>query len=88
MTIVVLSLHMIKKIKSQLICFEGIEGSGKSTQIQMFKEYLHKLGLTVTLLREPGGSAFGEKLRQAILESQTELSPLAETPLPPCAVLL
>lgn len=63
---------------SLFISFEGIEGSGKSTQIEYLKEYLIDQGLRVLLLREPGGSIFGEKLRSAILNSETPISPLAE----------
>ena len=63
---------------SYFISFEGIEGSGKSTQIKILKESLESKGYSVLLLREPGGSVFGEKLREAILESKSELNPLAE----------
>ncbi|MGI4992763.1 dTMP kinase [Halobacteriovorax sp. GFR7] len=58
--------------------FEGIEGSGKSTQIVKIKDYLEDKGFNVIVIREPGGTAFGEKLRQAILTSNTELHPAAE----------
>ena len=64
--------------QSFLLVFEGIEGSGKSTQIKYAQEFLEKHGYTVTCLREPGGTLFGEKLRSAILESQTQIHPLAE----------
>lgn len=63
---------------SLFLSFEGIEGSGKSTQIQYLKAYLEEKGYRVLLLREPGGSLFGEKLRSAILESKEAISPLAE----------
>lgn len=59
--------------------FEGIEGSGKSTQIKLIKEHLENEGFNVIVLREPGGTPFGEKLRKAILESESDLHPLAET---------
>ncbi len=59
--------------------FEGIEGSGKSTQIKQIKEHLDNEGFNVIVLREPGGTPFGEKLRKAILESDKDLHPLAET---------
>lgn len=61
-----------------LISFEGIEGSGKSTQIQKFTEYLKSKGQSVHYFREPGGTKFGEKLREAILESESPVHPLAE----------
>lgn len=61
------------------ISFEGIEGAGKSTQIQLLKDYLEKKGLIVTVMREPGGTTAGEKLREAILKSSEKLTPLTET---------
>lgn len=63
---------------SYFISFEGIEGAGKSTQIIKVKEYLEEQGFRVLVLREPGGTSFGEKLRQAILHNQADLHPLAE----------
>lgn len=63
---------------SFFLSFEGIEGSGKTTQIADLETHLKSLNKRVLVLREPGGSAFGEKLRQAILESQVPLHPLAE----------
>lgn len=60
------------------ISFEGIEGSGKSTQIQLFKKNLESEGKNVLLLREPGGTDFGEALRNAILSSKVALEPIAE----------
>jgi len=63
---------------SFLISFEGIEGSGKSTQIELLTKKLQSLNKQVTHLREPGGTKFGEKLRSAILESESPLHPLAE----------
>jgi dTMP kinase len=64
--------------QSHFFSFEGIEGSGKSTQIQRLKEYLENQGYNVLLLREPGGTEFGESLRTAILESEHKIAPLAE----------
>ncbi len=63
---------------SYLISFEGIEGSGKSSQIQAFTDYLESQGMTVSHFREPGGTDFGEKLRSAILDSKTSINKLAE----------
>ena len=63
---------------NNLISFEGIDGCGKSTQIELLKTYLDKNDYNVLCLREPGGTKFGEKLRQAILESTEKLSPSAE----------
>jgi len=63
---------------SFFISFEGIEGAGKSTQITRLKTFLENKNFRVLILREPGGTPFGEKLRQAILETKTEITPLAE----------
>ena len=63
---------------SYFFSFEGIEGSGKSTQIVKIKDYLEDKGFNVIVIREPGGTPFGEKLRQAILTSTQELHPAAE----------
>lgn len=59
--------------------FEGAEGSGKSTQIQKLKEHFEALNRPCLLLREPGGTNFGEKLREAILNQHQKLHALAET---------
>ena len=49
--------------------FEGIDGSGKSTQLQLLAETLREAGKKVLLTREPGGSALAENLRKVLLES-------------------
>ena len=61
------------------LTFEGVEGSGKSTQIQKLAELFTNLGRPVLLLREPGGTDFGEKLRATILGQTVALDPLSET---------
>lgn len=63
---------------SLFLSLEGIEGSGKSTQIKHIESFVKEKGLRVVTLREPGGTVFGEKLREAILNSETPLHPLAE----------
>jgi dTMP kinase len=63
---------------SFFLSLEGIEGSGKSTQIKEIENFVKAKGLRVLTLREPGGTLFGEKLREAILLSETPLHPLAE----------
>ncbi len=56
--------------KPLLVSFEGIEGSGKSTQIQMVFEKLLSEGYDVVRSREPGGSLIGEGIRHLLLESK------------------
>lgn len=63
---------------SFLLSFEGIEGSGKSTQIKKLSAVIEKSNFEVSYFREPGGTKFGEKLRAAILESDAQIDPLAE----------
>jgi len=61
------------------ISFEGGEGSGKSTQTTLLKEYLEKNGETVLLTREPGGTPLGNQLRKILLDNATgAISPRAE----------
>ncbi len=52
-----------------LISFEGSEGSGKTTQIELLVPRLEKLGREVTVTREPGGSAIGEEIRHLLIRS-------------------
>lgn len=61
-----------------LISFEGIDGSGKSTQIQLLKEYLLGKGHLVKVFREPGGTAVSEQIRALLLHPDSEINPVAE----------
>jgi len=61
------------------ITLEGIDGTGKSTQLRLLAQHLKKRGLTVRVTREPGGTGVGERIRKILLASSTRrLSPLAE----------
>lgn len=61
------------------ISFEGIEGSGKSTQIKLLSDKFEKKGLKVICVREPGGTLIGEKIRNLFLEETDEIfNPLTE----------
>jgi dTMP kinase len=61
------------------IAFEGGEGTGKSTQSRLLKEWLEQEGETVVLSREPGGTDLGKGLRKILLGHETgDISPRAE----------
>ena len=70
---------MVVSARGKFITFEGLDGSGKSTQIEKLARSLRAHGISVTVTREPGGTAAGEKIRQTLLHSSTSgLSSLAE----------
>lgn len=56
------------KENGAFIVFEGIDGSGKTCQMERIKEYLMKCGREVVLTREPGGTVLGEKIRGLLLD--------------------
>ena len=58
----------------RLITFEGIEGVGKSTQISLIIDWLKAKGFTTKLLREPGSTDFGEKIRELLLSKESNIS--------------
>ena len=61
------------------ITLEGIDGTGKSTQLRLLVQHLRKRGLAVRATREPGGTKVGERIRKILLSSSTtQLTPLAE----------
>src|SRR3954469_2213112 len=62
------------------ITFEGTEGGGKTTQIQILAERLRKLGQPVCVIREPGGTPIGEEIRHTLKHSAANqaMTPEAE----------
>jgi dTMP kinase len=62
----------------RLIAFEGVEGSGKSTQLELLRRVLEGRGREVVVTREPGGTPAGERVRSVLLDPEVELHPRAE----------
>ena len=65
----------------RFITFEGIEGSGKTTQIQLLSNHLEARGIDHVLTREPGGTAIGDQVRRLVLNP-------ANSPMTPACELL
>ena len=70
---------MPQRQRGKFITFEGLDGVGKSTQLENLAANLRERGIEVITTRQPGGTALGQKLRTVLLSSRTAgLSPLAE----------
>ena len=69
--------------RGYFITFEGLDGSGKTTQLRRLASSLEAEGHSVTTLRQPGGTALGDRIRSVLLDSRSEaalgpISPIAE----------
>ncbi|MBW4565158.1 MAG: dTMP kinase [Mojavia pulchra JT2-VF2] len=64
-------------MEGRLIVFEGVEGCGKTSQMQLCSEWLQSLDISVLLTREPGGTELGLQLRRLLLE-KAENKPITE----------
>lgn len=62
----------------RFITFEGIDGSGKSTQLQKLADVLTERAVPFITTREPGGTQLGRELRAAFLETRETVAPMAE----------
>jgi dTMP kinase len=64
--------------KGLFISFEGIDGVGKSTQLDLLVRYFEELGRTVCRTLEPGGTDLGREIRELLLHRKGEVAPRAE----------
>src|SRR6185295_5678379 len=62
------------------VTFEGLDGSGTTTQSELLRQHLERAGREVVLTREPGGTELGERVREIVL-GDTKISPWAEAAL-------
>lgn len=60
------------------ISFEGIDGCGKTTQVQMLSSYLKRLNKDIIVIHEPGGTEIGEKIRKLIIDVNNNMSTMTE----------
>lgn len=60
------------------ITFEGIDGSGKTTQIRLLEDYFTKIGVSFLSIREPGGHPVSESIREILLDNHNRLNEISE----------
>ena len=65
-------------MKGKLIAFEGVDGSGTTTQSLLLTKFLKNLGIPTVHVREPGGTELGSKIRDLLLNAENEVVPIAE----------
>ncbi len=64
-------ISCVSSRRGKFITFEGLDGCGKSTQLERLAGKLRERGLAITVTREPGGTPTGEKIRQLLLDTKT-----------------
>lgn len=65
-------------MRGKFITFEGIDGSGKSTQLRLLADDLRFRGYNVLTTQQPGGTPLGRRLREAFLDTEENIAPMAE----------
>lgn len=65
-------------MRGRLLTFEGIDGAGKSTQIEKLQTHLQSLGIPALWVREPGGTKLGESVRNLLLDAACKPAEVAE----------
>lgn len=65
-------------MRGKFITFEGADGGGKSTQVQLAADYLRQRGYEVVVSREPGGTPLAEKVRALVLDPELPLSNISQ----------
>ena len=68
-------------LPAMFVTFEGLDGSGKTTQVELLRQLLEEEGRTVVTTREPGGTNLGEQVREILLHGDHEIVPWAEAAL-------
>ena len=68
----------IMKKKGYFITFEGIDGSGKTTQLKLTAKFLKGEGYDVEVLREPGSTPLSERIRGILLDKRLHINPVSE----------
>ena len=71
-------LPILGQKKGYFISFEGADGAGKGTQIDLLKQALEKTGFIVNVIRAPGGSDIGEKIRKIVVDPKNKMTPQTE----------
>lgn len=60
------------------LCLDGVDGSGKSTQLRLLSSHLRSLGHHLTLCRDPGDTPIGNQIRTLLLDSRSQMHPTCE----------